>query len=228
MEDIEKRYTEFYSERKHIRVYPTEFVVRTFLANYPELKMSKLNVGDKVLDVGCGDGRNSVFLCEQGYDVYATEITQEICGQTQERVFKNCNSKIDIKVGKNSSLPYDDNFFDCILACHSCYYCEEGETIIDNLKEYSRVLKKNGVLIASVVHSDSYILAGGKREADGTTTILNDPYNNRNGYRLHSFANVEDIKDVFSEYFENFSIGQGHNNWFGIDENVWWVVCYKK
>lgn len=228
MEDIEKRYTEFYSERKHIRVYPTEFVVRTFLANYPELKMSKLNVGDKVLDVGCGDGRNSVFLCEQGYDVYATEITQEICEQTQERVFKNCNSKIDIKVGKNSSLPYDDSFFDCILACHSCYYCEEGETIIDNLKEYSRVLKKNGVLIASVVHSDSYILAGGKREADGTTTILNDPYNNRNGYRLHSFANVEDIKDVFSEYFENFSIGQGHNNWFGIDENVWWVVCYKK
>lgn len=82
--------------------------------------------------------------------------------------------------------------------------------------------------MASVVHDDSYILKGAKRLSDGTAIIHNDPYKNRNGYRLYGFSDEKQIESLFSAYFENFSFGQGHNNWYGIDENVWWVVCYKK
>lgn len=228
MQNIDKHYTNFYAEKKHTNLYPTEFVVRTFLAKYPDLQMEKLEEGAKVLDIGCGDGRNTLFLYQQGYEVYGTEITEEICNQTKLRLEKNGANYLDVRVGRNSKLPFEDDFADCILACHSCYYCDKNETIVDNLKEYNRVLKKKGVFITSVVHSESYILRGGINLEDGTTIVKNDPYNNRNGYRLQGFKSKNDIIKVFSPFFENFSFGQGHNNWYGIDENVWWLVCYNK
>ena len=73
--EINNKYTEFYNNITAKYVYPTEFVVRTFLANYPNLNYQKPIKGDRVLDIACGDGRNTRFLCEQGYDVYGTEIT---------------------------------------------------------------------------------------------------------------------------------------------------------
>lgn len=89
MKEIDNNYTKFYKNKNHIFLYPTEFVVRTFLASYPELDMKKLPVKSKILDVGCGDGRNAVFLLEQGFEVYGTEITEEICSHTEERIKKN-------------------------------------------------------------------------------------------------------------------------------------------
>ena len=70
MHDINKYYTEFYEARQTRRLYPTDFVVRTFLAKYPNLEPVNLPIGGKVLDIGVGDGRNTGFLCDQGYIAY--------------------------------------------------------------------------------------------------------------------------------------------------------------
>lgn len=230
--EINEHYTEFYLKRRHLRVYPTEFVVRTFLSEYPGLHMDKLKRGDIIIDIGCGDGRNTLFLMEQGYEVYGTEISQKIVDVTQKRLDvlteKVKNMGGGISVGRNSNLPYVDAFADAILACHVCYYCDKGEGIEDNLREYSRVLKRGGILVASVLHSESYLLSGGDKMEDGTTIVRNDPYNNRNGYRLKGFSSKEEIENLFSKWFYDFSFGQAHNDWYGIDEKVWWVVCKKK
>ena len=77
-----KAYEQFYAARSRQKVYPTEFVVRIFLAHYPNLSFSQsLEVGAKVLDVAFGDGRNTAFLCEQGFDCRGIEITQGIVDQ---------------------------------------------------------------------------------------------------------------------------------------------------
>jgi len=227
--NINESYTKFYSEKTHIKVYPTEFVVRTFLANYPGLFFNKPSFGSRILDIGFGDGRNTLFLCEQGFDVYGIEITEAIVEQTQERLHANNVTRIpELRVGRNNSIPYSDGFFNYILACHCCYYLDDGDNIQDNLKEYHRVLSTDGYLIASVLHQDSYILQDAKPLADGSMIVTNDPYKNRNGYRLHGFADESSIINVFSEYFGSFSFGQAHNNYYGIDENVFWVVCRKR
>lgn len=226
-DNIDSNYTRYYAKQTSARVYPTEFVVRTLLANYPRLNFNKPKQGDKILDVGFGDGRNTTFLCERGLDVYGIEITSEIVELTRARLASYGYSP-DLRVGRNSSIPFTDNTFDYILACHCCYYCDEGQTLLDNLKEYTRVLNDNGVLIASVADKTSYIFQAAEDLPDGSMRIMNDPYNNRNGYRLHAFTSESSIEQVFSTYFKDFSFGHADNDYYGISERIFWVVCQKK
>jgi SAM-dependent methyltransferase len=196
------------------------------LANYPNLEFKKPAPGDQILDVGFGDGRNTAFLCDCGLDVSGIEITQGIVDQTRSRLTKLGHDP-DLRVGRNSSICFEEGKFDYILACHCCYYCDEGETLLDNLKEYARVLKKDGYLIASVANKSSYIFNEAKELPDGSMLVTRDPYNNRKGYRLHGFSCREDIEKYFSPLFGNFSFATADNDYYGISERVFWVVCQK-
>lgn len=224
---IDENYERFYAERVGSRVYPTEFVVRTFLASYPQLNFQRPQLGDRVLDIAFGDGRNTVFLCDQGYAVSGIEITEGIVRQTGERLAK-LGCQVDLRVGRNSQIPFDDAYFDYILACHSCYYCDEGESFADNMKEYARVMKPGAWLVASIASCESYIFKDAIALEDGSLRIQADPYGNRDGYRLHAFTSKDEIEAYLSPWFEHFSFGFADNDFFGVSERLFWVVCQKR
>lgn len=226
-DNINTSYERHYAERTSQRVYPTEFVVRTFMAHYPGLKFSKPSAGARVLDVAFGDGRNTAFLAERGFNVSGIEITQGIVEQGRQRMTA-LGHDVDLQVGRNSHIPYPDGEFDCIVACACIYYCDEGQTLRDNLAEYARVMKSGGYLVTSVADAKSYIFNGAQRLDDGSYMIANDPYNNRVGYRLHAFPTAEELSEYFSAYFTDFSIGHSNNDYYGVNERLFWVVCRKR
>jgi SAM-dependent methyltransferase len=223
---IDHRYELFYSKKESKKLYPTEFIVRIFLASYPRLAFLKPAVGDRVLDVAFGDGRNTAFLLEQGYEVSGIEITSGIVNQAKERLAVY-GYHPDLRVGRNSAIPFQDEYFDCIVASHCCYYCDDGELFADNLSEYARVMKPGASLIASIANKQSYIFNNALCLDDGTFRIQSDPYGNRNGYRLAAFSRPGEIEAYLSRFFCNFSFGVANNDFFGIDERVFWVVCKK-
>jgi SAM-dependent methyltransferase len=224
---IDLRYEQHYARRKASKVYPTEFVVRTFLADYPGLRFRRPAAGERVLDVGFGDGRNTVLLCDLGLAVSGIEITQAIVDQTAERL-EALGHRAELRVGRNSRIPFDDQCFDYLLACHCCYYCDEGESFADNMAEYARVLKQAGYLVASVACRSSYIFRNAIEQPDGSFVITADPYGNRNGYRLQAFSGTREISEKLAPWFSNFSFGFADNDYYGITERVFWVVCQRK
>lgn len=224
--DINRNFENFYALRAGKKVYPTEFVVRIFLAHYPNLCLEKPKAGTKILDVAFGDGRNTIFLCEQQFEVSGIEITKGIVDQSMSRL-NSLGLHADLRVGRNSKIPFHNEEFDIILACACCYYCDDGEEMRDNLREYVRVLRPGGILIASVADSESYIFKGSIKLRDGSYRVSNDVYGNRVGYRLYGFATRQELEAYFSIYFTNFSFGHASNDYFGIDEKLFWVVCQK-
>lgn len=233
---LNEKYTSYYGKGNYLKVYPTEFVVRTFLQKkLPGLKKFIQPVqGSKILEVGFGDGRNTVFLCEQGYNVTGVEITDGICTQTAERMKALGYNNFHFTVGRNSSLPFKNCTFEYILASHVCYYLDEGQCFLDNMKEYARVLEKGGYAVFSVIHvrsdtiDDINIMNAAEKQPDGTYIITHDPLKIRNGYRFHAFEQPEDIKSLLSPIFKNFIIGTADNNFYGVTERVFWVIAQKR
>ncbi len=219
---------QFYSLRDPEHVYPVEFVVRSLLGSYPNLNLDKSRfAGSRILDLGYGDGRNMPLLHDLRFEVYGVEISDEINALANRRLQK-LGVKASLAKGRNANIPFPDDYFQYLLACHSCYYIDDGTTFGTNLLEISRVLVPEGIFICSLPMDDIYILRNAEVMPGGYYRITDDPYQWRNGTVFRAFSSREEILGDFTELFEDIRIGFCDDDFFGIRQKVWIVVCKKK
>jgi SAM-dependent methyltransferase len=233
--NVKKTYTDFHIKHRSNHLYPTEWVIRTMLGNYPELQLDRTGyLGGKALDLGFGDGRNMSLLNNCGLSVYGVETS----GETVEMVnaaMAELNINVTLKVGSNSHIPFEDKLFDYVLACASSYYVDEEDTFSDNLDEITRVLKPGGYFIANFPAvtgikeiPELFILENATRTDDGHTIIANDRYGLRNGYKFKVFHSKEEIVDFLSPLYDHISVGYCFDNFYGVQINTYIVTARKK
>jgi len=228
MQDVKESYTAFHVSHNPAHVYPSEWVIRTLLGKYPQLNLDKSRYrGAKILDVGFGDGRNWPLLLNAGFDVYGVEITDDIIAMGKERA-SALGMNATLKLGTNSAIPFADNFFDYVLASASCYYVDKDTSFRDNLAEYSRVMKPGATLLATLPEARSSIFEGCTELPDGHVEIRNDPWGLRNGYVFRWFQSKSDLIEAFSPYFDSFSVGLCCDDFYGVQINLFLLVCTKK
>lgn len=222
----EKEWTKFY--RNTAMMYPSEYVIRIFKGKYPRLNLlTKPYKNKKICDLGCGEGRNVPLLLGCGFDVYATEITQDIVNNVKTNLNKLGFKNITLKVGFNDNLPFRDNYFDFLLSWNVCYYMGKHKDFGKFVKEYARVLKKDGYLILSIPKKTSFIYKGSVKRGREYRIIKQDPFNIRNGEILRVFQDKYDIEKTFSSYFYRFVFASIHDDCFGYNYHWHIVVCQK-
>jgi SAM-dependent methyltransferase len=227
MKDVKGTYTAFHERKNPEHIYPTEWVIRTLLGSYPNLSLDRSRyAGSRILDVGFGDGRNWPLLRNASFDVYGVEITEAIVSLGVERA-ESLGMTATLKVGTNSAIPFGDGYFDYILACHSCYYVDAGTKFEDNLREYHRVLKPEGILLASLPEAGHSIFNGCVELGEGHVEIRNDPWGLRNGYVMRRFHTEAEIERAFQPLFRPLSTGVCRDNYYGVDINSFLLVCRK-
>ena len=166
------------------------------------------------------------LLHDLGFKIYGVEISDEICKLTRNRML-SLSVPVELKIGSNSRIPFDDETFDFVLACHSCYYVKPDESFGDNLQEIARVLRSRGRFIFSLAKADTYVLKEARPLGGGHYQIIRDPRGLRNGSVFRAFASREDIIDELGTSFSDFSLGLCENDFYGTYEKFWIGTCLK-
>ncbi|MEK7136088.1 MAG: class I SAM-dependent methyltransferase [Patescibacteria group bacterium] len=102
-------------------------------------KEQKVNT---VLDLGCGTGRHSIFLANQGFDVSAFDLAQDGVDTFKEKV-RDLELPIDIQVGDMLDLPYEEESFDAVLSMYTVHHADLNG-LEKTLKNVHKVLKPGG------------------------------------------------------------------------------------
>ncbi len=106
------------------------------------------DVEDKnVLDAGCAAGWFTDWLIKQGADVTAVDFSPNMVEMTRKRV----GNKPDIiQADLNEPLDFlEDGYIDIIVSSLTLHYLKDWDRI---MKEFNRVLVKEGYLVFSVHH----------------------------------------------------------------------------
>jgi len=100
-----------------------------------------LPAGGRILDLGCGSGRDSRFFLEQGFQVTAVDGSEELCRLASRYIGREvlCMDFQDLAF---------ENCFDGVWACASLLHVPR-DSIKDILARIHRALARGGVLYAS-------------------------------------------------------------------------------
>lgn len=114
--------------------------------NIPSIAKLFKNKGvKKVLDLGCGTGRHTVYLVKNGFEVYGIDIAPVGIKLAKEWLEKE-KLKANFKLGNiYQKLPYKDNFFDAIVATQVINHGKINN-IRKSIEEMERILKPKGLI----------------------------------------------------------------------------------
>lgn len=145
-------YNEYYHRAETSRAHATfcERVYGKNLCQHGMADLSQLHLladmldvhpSDRMLDVGCGNGYITEYLCERtGATVTGVDISDTAIAQARTRTEKKPLS-LTFDVGSACALPYHAQSFDKICAIDSHYFVEDIGTFIG---QCIRVLRPGG------------------------------------------------------------------------------------
>ena len=144
----------------------------------------------KILDLGCGTGRHTIYLLENGFEVYGCDASESAL-KIAEKIIKD----VEFKKCDMTSLPYEKNFFDGIL-CHFVIQHGKIEQIKKAISEIYRILRKNGILYLSVpsVKHPEYFTG---KEIEPRTKINIDAID---GNVPHHYFTENEIRNLFNKF----------------------------
>lgn len=113
------------------------------------IKLFKKRGIKRILDLGCGSGRHTVYLAKRGFEVYGIDSALEGIKITRDWL-KEEGLKARLKIGDiYKKLPYKDNFFDSIISTQTLHH-GKIEKIRKLIKETERILKPMGLIFVTV------------------------------------------------------------------------------
>lgn len=116
----------------------------------------------KVLDLGCGTGRHSLFLANNGFFVYAIDISKTGIEILKRNAKKQGLKNISYKLHNITKIPYPNNFFDALI----CVFAMGHGTLSDakkTINEIYRVLKPKGMVVTEFMSIKDKTYGKGKK-----------------------------------------------------------------
>lgn len=155
--------------------------------------------GLRVLDLGSGTGKNSLFLAERGSEVVGIELSKTAVRIAKERAEER-GIQAHFQTGDiGTTIPYEDASFDLILDVVSSNSLNEAERRV-YVKEMLRVLKPGGNVFVKALCKDG--------DKNALNLIEKFPGNEKDTYVMPGTGITERVwsKDDIAELYKKFEL----------------------
>ncbi len=193
-------------------------VFDNWLDKYEDLL--KEHKDDLILDLGCGNGADTKYLIEHGYDVISCDFADDALENVKQFVKNSTVKKVDM----TKELPFDDDSYGIVVADLSLHYFD-FETTKKIISEIQRILKSGGVLLARVVSSGNY---QNPIEEIGNEIEKNYYWEGDYAKRLFNEGDIDKFFGVFSELRHEENEMTRDDDEYRQPRKVFEIVGYKK
>lgn len=153
--------------------------------------VSKYTSIGTVLDIGCGTGNLSLELARQGYDVVATDLSQNMLHIVSSRAQEE---GLSIEVGVYDLLDPLDEAFDLIIASMDVInHLSDLDDVRFGFKNILNSLKENGIFIFDVLSVEFIDAFDGYEEEDEDYSFH---WVSRKGEKPHSIIHKITVENV--------------------------------
>ncbi len=113
---------------------------------FDQLLKGRIAPGMRVLDSGCGGGRNLVYLLRQGYDVYASDLDAHAVASV--RALAPGLPDTNFRVEATENMSFEDGSADVVISNTVLHFARDDAHFEAMLRGLWRVLKPGGLFFA--------------------------------------------------------------------------------
>lgn len=159
--------------------------------------LDKLPGNARILDFGCGSGRDTKYFLEQGYQVDAIDGSEELCRLASQY------TGIQVRHMYFQELDVEDTY-DGIWACSSILHLPKVE-LLPVMKKMAAALKRNGIIYTSFKCSEFEGERNGRYFTDFTIETFRE-----------FVAPIEELSITEFWITGDVRLGRGEEKWLNI------------
>lgn len=144
----------------------------------------------RILDVGCGYGRDCIYLARSGFDVIGIDISAEALKLARDWA-KGDGLKIDFMHMDITDNSFEDSRFDTVIMFNTFHFMRE-KVRERTVSELYRILRDGGVLVQAMFSRMEKGFGQGP-EVEANT------FESKPGRPVHFFSE-EEIRDAFARF----------------------------
>jgi tellurite methyltransferase len=147
---------------------------------FDQLLKGRFDGCSKIIDIGCGGGRNIVYFLRNGYQVFGIDRDEQaIAGvRSLSQELAPGNPVTNFVVSKVEENPFEHNFFDVAICSAVLHFAADPTHFDKMLRATWNVIKPGGYLfarLASDIGMENVVVSKGNGRyllPDGTTRFL--------------------------------------------------------
>lgn len=115
---------------------------------FDQLLRGNIRPGMRVLDAGCGEGRNLVYLLREGFEVFGIDAQAASIEQVR-RLAASLQPALpaeNFSTGGIEAMPFPDRFTDVVICSAVLHFARDEQHFRAMLNELWRVLRPGGLL----------------------------------------------------------------------------------
>jgi tellurite methyltransferase len=122
---------------------------------FDQLLKGRFNTDMRLLDVGCGDGRNLVYFMREGYSCFAVDGSAQAIGHVRRMasVLAPHLPHENFRVETIESMSFADESFDAVICSAVLHFASNEDDFRRMLEGAWRVLLRGGIFFARLASS---------------------------------------------------------------------------